>query len=247
MSNFKQYIFTTITLLITLSVAASADVQYPSPNDGEYLYVHDYAGILDDMQRSDLQSKLEYVEDSAYVQIAIVTLDSISDNTDIDSYATGLFTAWGIGNSKTDGGALILCVMNSHDVIIRTGYGVEAVLTDAACITIIRRNIVPHFQNGEYYEGLDEAVGTMYGLVSGEFTADDLGSEEEEIPWTTIAIICAVIFVLPIFLPSKYRSLYYNFLFNILLSVLLSGGKGGGGGRSYGGGSTGGGGAKSSW
>ena len=246
MSNFKTIILTIISLLTTLSVMASTDVQYPSPNDGEYLFVHDYAGVLSASDRRALENLSEQIEDSVYVQIATVIMDSLSVDTNIDDYATGLFTAWGIGSKKTDGGVLILCVMSSHDVVIRTGYGVEGALTDAACISIINKKIAPKFREGDYYQGLEDALITIFRIMDGEFTAEDVASDADEDDVVVVLVILGIIFILPLFLPSRYRSLYYNFLFNIVLSLLLSGGKGGGG-RSYGGGRSGGGGAKGSW
>ena len=184
------------------------------------------------------------------MQIATVIMDSLSVDTDIDDYATGLFTAWGIGSKKTDGGVLILCVMSSHDVVIRTGYGVEGALTDAACISIINKKIAPKFKDGDYYQGLEDALITIFRIMDGEFTAEDVASDDDEVDVVVVLVILGIIFILPLFLPKRYRSAYYAFLLDVVLSALLRGGgssSGGGGGRSYGGGSTGGGGARGSW
>lgn len=237
-------------MFTTLSVVASSE-SYPSPNDGEYLFVHDYAGVLSASDRRALENLSEQIEDSVYVQIATVIMDSLSIDTDIDDYATGLFTAWGIGSKKTDGGVLILCVMSSHDVVIRTGYGVEGALTDAACISIVNKKIAPKFKEGDYYQGLEDALITIFRIMDGEFTAEDVASDEEDdVNWLVVGIILIVIFVLPLFLPKRYRSAYYAFLLDVVISAIFRGGGGGsssGGGRSFGGGSTGGGGARGKW
>lgn len=244
----KRFILTLISLLATLCLVAAES--YPSPNDGEYLFVHDYAGVLSTSDRRALENLSEQIEDSVYVQIATVIMDSLSVDTDIDDYATGLFTAWGIGSKKTDGGVLLLCVMSSHDVVIRTGYGVEGALTDAACISIINKKIAPKFKEGDYYQGLEDALITIFRIMDGEFTAEDVASDEDEVDVVVVLVILGIIFILPLFLPKRYRSAYYAFLLDVVLSALLRGGgssSGGGGGRSYGGGSTGGGGARGSW
>ena len=242
----KRFILTLISLLATLCLVAAES--YPSPNDGEYLFVHDYAGVLSASDRRALENLSEQIEDSVYVQIATVIMDSLSVDTDIDDYATGLFTAWGIGSKKTDGGVLILCVMSSHDVVIRTGYGVEGALTDAACISIINKKIAPKFKDGDYYQGLEDALITIFRIMDGEFTAEDVASDEDEVDLVVVLVILGIIFILPLFLPKRYRSAYYAFLLDVVLSALLrGGGSSGGGGRSFGGGSTGGGGARGKW
>lgn len=249
--KIKKFILTIISLFAAIALFAAES--YPSPEDGEYHFVHDYAGILSDSDRSSLEGISEEIEDSLYVQIATVIMDSLSIDTDVDDYATGLFTAWGIGSKKTDGGVLILCVMSSHDVVIRTGYGVEGALTDAACISIINKKIAPNFKEGNYYQGLEDALIYMAGILMGEFTAEDIASDEDDDVnvWVVLGIVAAI-FILPLFLPKRYRSAYYSFLLDVLLSAIFSrggggGSSGGGGGRSFGGGSTGGGGARGSW
>ena len=220
---------------------------YPSPNDGEYLFVHDYAGVLSASDRRALENLSEQIEDSVYVQIATVIMDSLSVDTDIDDYATGLFTAWGIGSKKTDGGVLILCVMSSHDVVIFATISSPALRnTDAACISIINKKIAPKFKDGDYYQGLEDALITIFRIMDGEFTAEDVASDEVDV--VVVLVILGIIFILPLFLPKRYRSAYYAFLLDVVLSALLRGGGGsGGGGRSFGGGSTGGGGARGKW
>lgn len=251
MSNFKTIILTIISLFAAIALFAAES--FPSPEDGGYHFVHDYAGVLSDSDKSNLEGLSEEIEDSLYVQIATVLMDTLSSDTNIDDYATDLFMAWGIGSKKTDGGVLILCVMNSHEVVIRTGYGVEGALTDAACISIINNKIAPNFREGNYYQGLEKALVYMAGILMGEFTAEDVASEEDDdVNWLVVGIILIVIFVLPLFLPKRYRSAYYAFLLDVVISAIFRGGgggssSGGGGGRSYGGGSTGGGGARGSW
>lgn len=245
----RKFILTIISLFAAIALFAAKS--FPSPEDGGYHFVHDYAGVLSDSDKSNLEGLSEEIEDSLYVQIATVLMDTLSSDTNIDDYATDLFMAWGIGSKKTDGGVLILCVMKSHEVVIRTGYGVEGALTDAACISIINNKIAPNFRDGNYYQGLEKALVYMAGILMGEFTAEDVTSDEEDdINWVVVGVILFVIFVLPLFLPKRYRSMYYAFLLDILISAILSGGRGGGssgGGRSFGGGSTGGGGARGKW
>ncbi|MDY6427416.1 MAG: hypothetical protein SPK61_05315, partial [Bacteroidales bacterium] len=104
------------------------------------------------------------------------------------------------------------------------------------------------FKEGDYYQGLEDALITIFRIMDGEFTAEDVASDEDEVDVGVVLVILGIIFILPLFLPKRYRSAYYAFLLDVVLSALLRGGGGsGGGGRSFGGGSTGGGGARGKW
>ena len=118
--NTKKFILTIISLFAAIALFAAES--YPSPNDGEYLFVHDYAGVLSASDRRALENLSEQIEDSVYVQIATVIMDSLSVDTDIDDYATGLFTAWGIGSKKTDGGVLILDIAFIHTTHLKISF-----------------------------------------------------------------------------------------------------------------------------
>lgn len=210
-------------------------------------YVHDYAGLFTDSENNILERKLAQVEDSTTLQFAILTILTVPESTDIDTYATDIFTNWGIGSKKQDNGLLMLISKNDREVVMRTGYGTEAVLTDALCSQIIRKKIAPQFKEEKYYDGVSDAIDDVYGIVKGEFTPESLGYEEENN--LAVWIVLFIIFILPaIILPPRLKRSYYHTLFNILFFVLLTGGRGGGGGgRGFGGGRTGGGGARGGW
>lgn len=234
-------LFLVISLLLVASWSFATLEQMPGSH-----YVQDYAKVFTYDQRQTLENKLAMTEDSAAVQIAVVSVNYIPDNTDIDTYATDIFTEWGIGVKGTDNGLLILFSVGDRQVVMRTGYGTEAVLTDALCSQIIRHKISPAFMAKDYYKGIDEATDDVYSIVKGEFSPEELGyGGSDEVNGLYVLAFLILVFVLPLFLPPGMRSAYYSFL----LSALLRGGRGGGGssGRSFGGGSTGGGGARGSW
>jgi uncharacterized protein len=57
-------------------------------------------------------------------------------------------------------------------VRIEVGYGLEGVLTDAKSAQIIRNILVPRFQAGDYYGGINGAVSAMEAVIGEEFTGE---------------------------------------------------------------------------
>ena len=64
-------------------------------------------------------------------------------------------------------------------VFIATGYGVEGVLTDAFCNSIIRNEMIPHFRQNDYYGGVDAALKVIKPAMKGELNEEQyLGKDD---------------------------------------------------------------------
>lgn len=146
-------------------------------------FVSDPDNFLGEAATQEIDRMLLQLRDSNTVEAAVVVLPSIGD-TDIDLFATDLFTHWGIGKKSNSNGLLILTVMDQRQIVFRTGYGIEGVLPDAICKRIINRYITPAFRKGKYGEGMTEAVRQTVKIVmapeaSAELTAEDDSAEDD--------------------------------------------------------------------
>ena len=155
--------------------------------------VYDYAGLLSPDERRRLEEKLSKYYDSTSTQIVVATIQKVND--DISLYATEWAHKWGIGQKDKGNGVFILVSKDDHKITIRTGYGVEHLLTDALSRRIIERDIIPAFRQGRFYEGLDRAVTTIQKILSGEFV-NDLPQGDEIPVWVIILFIIFIIFIL---------------------------------------------------
>lgn len=126
--------------------------------------VMDEAGIFKKSEYIDLASFILEMEKEYGVQIVVFTVKSMH-GLDIESFGGAHAQAWRLGQEGKDNGVLLTVSMEERDVRIDTGYGSEAVLTDAICSRIIRNIIIPSFKKGNYYEGVFEAVRNMAGLM----------------------------------------------------------------------------------
>ena len=152
-------------------------------------------------------------------------------------------------------------------VWITTGYGMEGVLPDALVKRVVNNDILPNFKEGNYYEGLDEAVNSIMSIVKGEYTADKTNRKKEKVPWFGVLLALFVLFIIVVSKIGSTRN--YARRNNLgfwaawaLMNAAMnrnrsrgswggfssgSGGFGGGGFGGFGGGMSGGGGAGGSW
>jgi uncharacterized protein len=165
------------------------DSLFPKQPDPPRL-VNDYTGTLSVSEKQWLEDKLVEFDKSSSNQISIVIVKTIAGH-DIAGYATDLGRRWGIGQQGKNNGVLIVMAMQSHDVNISPGYGLEKALPDMLCKQIIENEMVPSFKQGYYYDGLDKATTVIISATKGEFTATGpYGSKKWEMPrWLIITLL----------------------------------------------------------
>lgn len=210
--------------------------------------VYDRAQMMSTNEAKQLEQKLIRYSDSTSTQIVVITIENLNGN-DVAIYATELAHKWGIGQKEEDNGILILVSRDDRRITIRTGYGVEHLLTDALSKRIIENVITPAFKQGDYYRGLDEASDYIFGILIGEYKAEDNYQEQgDKIPALFIVLIFVIIMIV---LSRRNRGGRNGGRrsggFSLLDAIILShagrsgfGGRGGFGG-GFGGGSSGGG------
>lgn len=145
----------------------------PDPKVSGTGYVSDPNAYLSATDIVTLNQLIASIEDSTTAQIAIVLLPSIGQQVPKD-FATDLFELWGIGQANKDNGLLILSVMDQRRTEFETGYGMEAVLTDAQCYRIGMQELVPYFKEDQYGAGLIAAVEKIKTILEDPNYQDDL-------------------------------------------------------------------------
>ena len=236
----------------------------PSPMQPPRL-VNDFANTLTAQEQLTLETKLRTYHDTTSTQLYIITVSDLQCY-DVADYAIKVGEKWGIGQQGKNNGALILVkprIGNQRgEAFIATGYGLEDVIPDALAKRIMEREMVPAFQEGQYFRGFDMATTVMINLASGKFSADGYMGEGGLIMVLPFIIFMILFFVIFFNVrKTKGRSVGHNIPLWVALGMMSGGGRGrsggfGGfssGGGSFGGfsggggGSFGGGGARGSW
>lgn len=128
------------------------------------IHVSDPDDLLSDSCEMRINTALSSIRDKA--DVFVVALSSIGE-TDIEKFAVDLFNRWEIGDAKTDNGVLMLLAKEQRKLKFETGYGAEAILTDARCQQIFTKNIVPYFKTDDYEGGLCAGVAEIVSIYDG--------------------------------------------------------------------------------
>lgn len=113
-----------------------------------------------------INSIITLLEEINGYQTSVVCLNSIGDNNPRD-FGTELFNHWGIGQSGSDNGLLLLLVNDVHRIEFITGRGTEIILTDALCYNIQQEEMVPYFKNNDYSTGMIRGMQAVYDALNG--------------------------------------------------------------------------------
>ena len=163
MKHLLRYTLLALAFVATLAQAAVYTPEtVPDPKqNGQGCYVANPDTILADSTVQWLDVCALKLERQTDVEMAVVALRSIGD-ADAFNFAYELFQRWGIGHAGKNTGVLILFVLDSHDLRIMTGTGIEGVLTDARCSQIMHDEMFPAFKLGDYDLGLCRGALAIY-------------------------------------------------------------------------------------
>lgn len=233
-------------------------------------YVSDFAGILDEASRIELENYCATVEQSTGAQMAIVTIPSL-EGSPVEDFANDLFRQWGVGEKGRNEGVLLLVAIRDRISRVEVGYGLEPALPDGFSGGVLRE-MRPSLREGNYGPALMAGaaqIGEQIARAKGVRIARTLPRRappagrrgEREIPWAFIILFVVLVFGMF----GRGSRGGGGFLTWMLLGNVLGrsryddrgGGWGGGGFGGYdsggggfggfGGGDSGGGGASSSW
>lgn len=229
-----------VLIFILLYVHSFAQLEIPTIK----MWATDLTNTLSKSELDDLNLRLKTYEDSTSNQLVTLMIPTLGGYP-IEEAANEIFTKNKIGTKKNDNGVLLLIAKNDRKLRIEVGYGLEGVLPDALCSSIIRNIIVPKLKAEQYYLAISDGINAIISAIGGEYFADK--PNEEESPVSALFVI--ILILLFIFLSRRgggmpggvYRSGGFGGWGN------FGSGWRGGGGFSGGGGSSGGGGASGSW
>ena len=268
----RIYKITAVLAILAFSVLSAAGI--PSRPYPPRL-VNDFAGVLPyHYQTLALEKMLSDFNDSTSNQIAVVTVNDL-EGMSPSEYATELGHSWGVGSEKFDNGIVILVKPKTSgsqgQVNISIGYGLEGAIPDSYASRIISAYMIPAFQSGDYYAGIERACTVLMKLASGEISEP---VEEEGLPAGMIAGLILFVFVIVLAAAAgrggrnggnhgggRFEDNDGNFMRGLIIGNILGsggsrtggysggfgGGSFGGGFGGFGGGSFGGGGASGSW
>ncbi len=214
-----------LVVLGALAAPAIAQPAGPAAVPALQARVTDTTSTLDASRRQALEQRLAAFEQRKGAQIAVLVVPSTAPDT-IEQYATRVFDQWKLGRKGTDDGVLLVVAKNDRAVRIEVGYGLEGAIPDAMASRIIREQIVPAFQAGDYAGGIEAGVGAIEKLVDGEplpppaarAAADGAGQD-----WPFILLLAAFLLGLPAALAGVAAAFASWMIFGTWWAAVLGG------------------------
>ena len=222
-------------------------------------HVSDFAGVIDDGTKQQLESYCMRVKDATGAEIALVTIPTLHGEPPED-VANLLYRTWGVGVKGKDEGVLLLLSVNDRRSRLEVGYGLEPIIPDGFAGSLLRE-MRPALRTNQYGDAFVVAARTLGNRIAAakNVTIADTPEprrrhEPEGIPWPVVIPIGLFLLFL---LSNRGRGGMGGFPF-----IFPMGGGGGWGGSShggfggydsgggfggFGGGDSGGGGASSDW
>lgn len=157
----RRWLLLALVLLLPLLLHAAATVPKLAR------HVTDLTGTLTSAQVDQLDAQLTELEKAKGAQLVVLMVGS-TDGQDIAEYSLAVAEANKVGRKGTDDGVLLIVAKNDRNVRIEVGYGLEGAIPDAATARIIREYIAPKFRSGDYFGGINDAVGALTQLINGE-------------------------------------------------------------------------------
>lgn len=230
----------------------------PSPFSLVNNFSREFPDFLSKGEEQALESKLQNFNTETSNQIVIVIVDDLC-GYDANEFSTRLGQKWKVGQDKFDNGIVVMIKptggQGQRDAYIAVGYGLEGVIPDITANHIVNEELLPRFQNGEFYAALDAATTVLISLAKKEYSHKDYQKTSQK-NWSPFMIFL-VIFILFIILSFRRKR---GFTMSRRGRTFYGGGWGGGfggggwssggggfGGGSFGGGGFGGGGAGGKW
>jgi uncharacterized protein len=155
------------TLLLSSVPAAEGQGSYPAAQDP---YVNDFAGRLASGDVERIRSLLSAARQATGVQATAVVIDSIRDygtnDRSIESFATHLFNAWGVGDAARDDGVLFLVALGDREVRIELGAGYGD-RQSPAMQRVVDQRMLPRFKAGDFGGGIYDGAAAALAELAG--------------------------------------------------------------------------------
>lgn len=169
--NLKK-LLSLFALLVVVSLMSAQIPPAPVPPR----LVNDFVGVLESNQLEKLEHRLVDFNDTTSNMICVVIVDDMGDYSEHD-FAYEIGEKWGV-RSRTTGkrnGVVMLVKVKRNErdfgaAYIAPGYDLEAVLPDAFCKDVADNTMIPRFKEGDYYQGIVDALDIIQPIVAGEIT-----------------------------------------------------------------------------
>jgi uncharacterized protein len=186
--HFMKMVLLTVFAALPFAAFAGAELPKPLPNT----FIHDFAGVIQNDKKAEIQAKAQQLKDKYKTEIAIVTIDSLEGEDSFD-YSVRMARAWGIG-SKDDEvrGLLILVAVKDRKTAFRTSRHIEGELPDGVTGDI-NRQMGAYFKDGDFGGGLSLGMSKILERLEKVYESPQTSQPQKDKSyiWLWILLGCA--------------------------------------------------------
>lgn len=166
------FAFSLLAILVQAMVYTPTSLPNPKVQDrGNYVCNPDEIVASSDVVL--LNRLARQLEDSTQVELCVVAVNSIGEMEAFD-FCYEVFQRWGIGKEGKNTGVLLFLAVESRDVRIMTGGGIEGVMTDAVCHSIIHETMMQPLRNADYSDAIALGALRIYEVCTDGAAPEEL-------------------------------------------------------------------------
>lgn len=158
-----RWLVALLVLVLGLALPALAE-DLPRPASTT---INDFAGLLTADDSRTLEAALTSLRRQTGVQGTVVTLSDRAryGGDTLESFATRLFNAWGVGAADRNDGFMVLVLQDDREARIELGAGYPHD-ADLLAQQIMRNSMLPAFRQGEMSRGIREGTQGVIDLIA---------------------------------------------------------------------------------
>ena len=166
------FVFSLLALLLQAAVYTPTSLPNPKTHNRTN-YVCNPDEIVHPNEVLFLNRLAQQLEDSTQVELCVVAVNSIGE-LDAFDFCYELFQRWGIGKEGKNTGVLLFLAIESRDIRIMTGGGIEGILTDAVCNDIIQKTMMEPLRQANYSDAMALGALRIYEVCTDGATPEEL-------------------------------------------------------------------------
>jgi len=168
--------------------------------------VNDFAGVLSEATKRDLESTLKTLKETTnpQVEIAIAVVKTTGERPIFD-YSLAVARGWGIGSKADDNpSALLFIAIDDRKYFTHVSKDLEDELPDGIVGSLQRQYLVPEFKKGNYDKGVSDTVNAYIDVIRNKGnTSSNTNTEKpvsgsESVGAPIFAIFCCMVIVVVI-------------------------------------------------
>lgn len=184
-----------LAIWMTALASPSDAAPWPAPADP---FVSDLAEVLPAPEEEALRSQLRGLRAETGVEMTVLTIASRGDydpSPSLETFATGLFNGWGIGDPARNDGILVLVATKDREMRVELGAAYDQGY-DVLAQDIVSRFFVPDIRDGNLARGIvggsEEVMARIARRHAAALPAEALPPEGRRLPgWLPVALFAA--------------------------------------------------------